>query len=260
MKLPSDVKRAKGWFVWTSIFMIAVFLVLTIQSYMYVVKKSPKVTKQVVAGKLVFQNNNCMDCHTILGDGAYYASDLTKVIAVRGDGFVRAILKDPPKITKQLWPGKYKRVMPNLHLTDKNINDLIAFLSWIGKLDTNGWPPGVSNASSYTKNNSKVATTVDANSAQALIKKFNCGSCHTIIADGIHTSGVIGPNLSNESARNRGVDWLIKQISDPTSIPESEVTKGFEGKQALMPKFKNQLNDKQIKTIATFINNLNDKK
>jgi len=258
MKLPKDVKRTKGWFVWTSIFFIGVFLALTIQSYLYVVKTSPEVTDQVVAGKLVFQNNNCMDCHTILGDGAYYASDLTKVISIRGKGFVKALLKDPPKITAQLWPGKYKRVMPNLHLTTTNINDLVAFLGWIGKLDTNGWPPGVPSTASYSKNNSTTGSG-EPNSAIALIKQYNCGSCHTIITTGLHTSGVIGPNLSNEAARNRGVDWIIKQISDPTSIPDSEVTKGFEGKQVLMPKFKDQLNEKQIKIVATFINNLNDK-
>ncbi len=34
--------------------------------------------KLIVKGKLVIQSRNCMDCHTLLGNGAYYAPDLTK--------------------------------------------------------------------------------------------------------------------------------------------------------------------------------------
>jgi nitric oxide reductase subunit C len=29
-------------------------------------------------GKLASQTKNCMNCHTLLGNGAYYAPDLTK--------------------------------------------------------------------------------------------------------------------------------------------------------------------------------------
>ncbi len=31
--------------------------------------------------------------------------------------------------------------MPNLRLCDQEISDVIAFLSWVGEIDTNGWPP-----------------------------------------------------------------------------------------------------------------------
>ncbi len=253
MELFGSEKSAKRWFIWISVVMIAIFLVLTVQSYFYVVKKSPKVTDKVVAGKLVFQNSNCMDCHTILGDGAYYAADLTKVIPVRGKGFVRALLKNPPKITRALWPGKYKRIMPDMHLTNKQISDLIAFLGWISKLDTNGWPPGIKTYSS--KIEPKTVQT-GPTAAISLIKRLNCGSCHTIKTSGLNTAGVFGPDLSNESSRNRGVNWLVKQIGNPSSIPDSEVTKGYEGKQALMPAFKNQLTDSQLKSLAIFINSL----
>ncbi len=257
MELPNDAKRAKGWFVWTSVIMIAVFLVLTVQSYFYVTKKSPKVTDQVVAGKRVFQNNNCMDCHTILGDGAYYATDLTKVVSIRGAGFVRAVLKNPPKITAELWPGKYKRIMPNLHLTNQNIDDLLTFLEWIDKLNTNGWPPGVVTTSLKDTTNT---AQVGSSDAVSLIKRLNCGVCHTIRFNGINTTGTIGPDLSNESARNRGVDWLVNQISNPLSTPDGEVTKGYEGKRMLMPAFKSQLNKNQLKVLATFLNNLKEEK
>ena len=31
--------------------------------------------------------------------------------------------------------------MPNLHLTPTEIDEVIAFLGWVGKIDTQGWPP-----------------------------------------------------------------------------------------------------------------------
>jgi nitric oxide reductase subunit C len=34
-----------------------------------------------------------MGCHTILGEGAYYAPELTKVIERRGEGYVKAVLQ-----------------------------------------------------------------------------------------------------------------------------------------------------------------------
>ncbi len=255
MELPKDAKRAKGWFVWVSIIMILIFLGLTLQSYFYVIDNNPEVTDAVDAGNRVFHNNNCMDCHTILGDGAYYAADLTKVISQRGEGFVRALLNDPVNVTYDLWPGKYKRVMPNLYLTNQEINDLIAFLTWIGEIDTNGWPPGSKTLASNDNTNMKRDTNI---SPIALIKKMNCGICHIIRTQGLNTTGVIGPDLSNESARNRGVDWLIKQIGNPMSVPDSEVLKGYEGKRMLMPAFENQLNADQLKSLATFINNLKE--
>ena len=36
-----------------------------------------------------------MGCHTLLGEGAYYAPELTKVIERRGEGYVKAVLMTP---------------------------------------------------------------------------------------------------------------------------------------------------------------------
>lgn len=43
-----------------------------------------QITPEVVAGKHLWEANNCMGCHTIFGEGAYYAPELTKVIERRG--------------------------------------------------------------------------------------------------------------------------------------------------------------------------------
>jgi nitric oxide reductase subunit C len=96
---------------------------------------SDKITDEVVRGKKLFDSNNCMGCHTILGEGAYYAPELTKVMERRGEGYVKAVL-----ISEQPW-ALHGRKMVAYGFSDKEAADLIAFFNWIGKMDLNGFPP-----------------------------------------------------------------------------------------------------------------------
>src|SRR3989338_10055389 len=93
-----------------------------------------KIDQQVIAGKKVWHKYNCNDCHTILGFGSYYAPDMTKVYWRRGSEGIKAVIRNPEKFTT--W-----RKMPRLPLTDKELEDLVAFLQWTSGIDTQGWPP-----------------------------------------------------------------------------------------------------------------------
>lgn len=97
-----------------------------------------KLTPQVIAGKNVWHENNCTNCHTLLGEGAYYAPDLTKIALQRGSEYLKAFMRDPSKFYDE---QKVRRVMPKQNLTEQEISDLIAFLDWIGRIDNQGWPP-----------------------------------------------------------------------------------------------------------------------
>jgi nitric oxide reductase subunit C len=123
---------------------VVTFLVFIVLSWITLTREVPKnthsenLTPQVVAGKVLWDKNNCMGCHSILGEGAYYAPELTKVYDRRGEGYIRAVLMAPP-------PGWYVptrgRRMVAYHFTDEQVNDLIAFFKWIGQTDLNGFPP-----------------------------------------------------------------------------------------------------------------------
>ena len=54
-----------------------VFLGLTIDSLAQVPQRSHQnaMNAQVVRGKELWDKNNCMGCHTLLGEGAYYAPE-----------------------------------------------------------------------------------------------------------------------------------------------------------------------------------------
>lgn len=123
----------------TAISVIA-FIGMTIHSH----TQFPRLTNQqdmtpeVLAGKTVWHKQNCTNCHTLMGEGAYYAPDLTKIASQRGREYLRAFMKNPSAFYDE---QKYRRVMPTPDLTEKEIDDVITFLTWISRIDTQGWPP-----------------------------------------------------------------------------------------------------------------------
>ncbi len=100
----------------------------------------------VTLGKLTVQAKNCMNCHTLLGNGAYYAPDLTKAWLdpawvhedVR-EGLMLAFLQDPPGNARTFGTG---RRMPDLDITEAEARGIVAFLKWMSMIDTNGFPRG----------------------------------------------------------------------------------------------------------------------
>ncbi len=101
-------------------------------------------------GKLGEQAKNCMDCHTLLGNGAYYAPDLTKAWLDPAWGPNGAMQALTGKNTREeamaeflQHPGQYPthaRMMPNLGITAKEAKGLVAFLKQMSSIDTNGFP------------------------------------------------------------------------------------------------------------------------
>jgi nitric oxide reductase large subunit len=142
-------------------------------------------TETVKAGKLLWEENNCMGCHTLLGEGGYYAPDLTNVVKKRGDAWIRVFLDDP----ETMFPGERRMVKYNFSDTEKS--DLINFLAWVGEIDTNGWPPepNIPKASlgiSGKEINKPVGNTV--NPPQPEKFKQLCLACHIHTARATHTN------------------------------------------------------------------------
>lgn len=94
-------------------------------------------------GKLTVQAKNCMNCHTLLGNGAYFAPDLTKAwldplwgaANEREQQMVDFMLDPTDKPHNVLG-----RCMPNLHLTRDEAQAVTGFLKWMSAIDTNGFP------------------------------------------------------------------------------------------------------------------------
>ena len=91
--------------------------------------------------------------------------------------------------------------------------------------------------------------------AQDLILRHKCGSCHTLKTAGLSLNGKVGPDLSHQALRERSDRWLDRQLTDPESIPDSEVVHGFEGTQKLMPSFA-QMTDSERAKLIDFLQRL----
>jgi len=101
-------------------------------------------------GKLTSQAKNCMNCHTLLGNGAYYAPDLTKAWldpAWKDGGPLQGMTGKSTKeeaIAEFLQhPSTYPthaRMMPELGITADEAKGLVAFLKHMSSIDTNGFP------------------------------------------------------------------------------------------------------------------------
>jgi len=97
-------------------------------------------------GKLTIQARNCMNCHTLLGNGAYFAPDLTKAWldpmwgteGIREEMMANFLL-EPVKYARSLGSG---RRMPDLKLSEEEVRAIIAYLKWMSSIDTNGFPYG----------------------------------------------------------------------------------------------------------------------
>lgn len=94
-------------------------------------------------GKITVQAKNCMNCHTLLGNGAYYAPDLTKawLDPFWGSKEVREqlmleFIQNPSDKTHN---GLGRR-MPKLGITPEEAKAIVAFLKWMSSIDTNGFP------------------------------------------------------------------------------------------------------------------------
>jgi len=103
----------------------------------------PDAEALVAKGKMTLQAKNCINCHTVLGNGAYYAPDLTKswIDPYWGTRDVREqqmvdFIKDP---TDKLHNSLGRR-MPRLGVTDEEARAVVAFLKWMSAIDTNGFP------------------------------------------------------------------------------------------------------------------------
>src|SRR5690606_21978087 len=111
-------RQTRMFFVVGTALSAILFLALTIHSHTRFAELTNEdaLTEDVVAGKHVWHRKNCINCHTLLGEGAYYAPDLTKITQQRGEAYLRQFLKDPSQFYSE---ERHGRLMPNPGLSDQ---------------------------------------------------------------------------------------------------------------------------------------------
>jgi nitric oxide reductase subunit C len=224
---------ARTFFLIGTVGFSVIFLGLTLDTIRRVPDQTREqnITPQVVQGKHLWEKNNCMGCHTLLGEGAYYAPELTKVYERRGPEFIKAMLRDP----QAMYPGQ--RRMVQYHFTDGEIEALLAFLQWIGEMDLNGFPPKPTLLPVAVP----VASRENVVARREQPKVFNqlCIACHSLGGQG----GVVGPALDDVGSR-RDYNNLVVWLTDPQKVKPG----------TLMPKL--PLSEPDVVELASFLSQL----
>ena len=211
----------------------ALFLLLTWDTHRQVVALShaDQLSENVVDGKRAFEKYNCNDCHTILGFGAYYAPDLTKVVKRIGEDGIRYRVKSPEKAFEKSW-----RKMPHQGVSDAEVENLVAFFKWIGEIDNGDWPPQDSNKR-MTRGEEMMVSTAGVSAGAAVFKARGCMNCHSLHGEG----GSFGPALDHVG-RNLTIEQIEHYVKDPKSMNPN----------ALMPPQKD-LSEKELESVASFL-------
>lgn len=260
------------------------FLGLTIDSHRQFPKltNAQNLTPAVSHGKDVWHKNNCINCHTLFGEGAYYAPDLTKIAQQRGAPYLQAYLRDPSKFYDE---QRHRRLMPKQDMTEVEIADLISFLDWVSKVDNNGWPPRpllVTGASigaagalpvAQAKDGAVSAPATAAGSSdkdpvalgEALFRSVSpaCNACHALLPG----ANMAGPTLAGIASRTQQTiasseykgtakdveGYLRESITDPGAHIISGAMYSADGVSFMPNTYGKDLSADQIAHLAAYL-------
>lgn len=268
-------RQARLFAIGSTAFAAILFLGMTLDSHRQfpTLTNADKITPEVIHGKDVWHKYNCINCHTLFGEGAYYAPDLTKITQHRGEAYLHAYMKDPSKFYDE---NKHRRLMPKQDLSDVEIRDLVTFLGWVSEVDNQGWPPRpilVTGAISQGGNAEQASAPVsDGNSdldpraqGESLFSSAvpTCKACHSLTpgADGA------GPSLAGIATRTEQLLASGDYQGDATDVeaylhesivhPSAYLVPGdmySAGDTSFMPNgYGDSLSDEQVDHLVAFL-------
>lgn len=270
-------RHARNFFLVCTIGFALIFIGMTIDSHRQFDKltNAQNITPDVTAGKDVWHAQNCINCHTLLGEGAYYAPDLTKITQQRGSAYLEAFLKDPSQFYSN---EKHRRVMPNPNLSETEIKQVIAFLDWVSKIDNQGWPPrpilvsggtfpGTAKVGQPPAPEGGAGKTLGAPAArgQALFSSppANCSACHSV-SPGVNLAGpslagiatLAGQTVKADDYKGKATDaksFIKESILEPSAylVPGPQYSAG--GTSFMPSNYREQLSEEQVDELVAYL-------
>ncbi|MDQ3033186.1 MAG: c-type cytochrome [Myxococcota bacterium] len=227
---------AKMFFLVGTALCSVAFVLLTLDTIAQVPRQTHEedLTPAVERGKDLWDVSNCMGCHTLFGEGAYYAPELTLVYERRGPEFIRAMLRDP----QAMYPGQ--RRMQQYDFTEEEIDDLVAFFQWCGNVDLNGFPPAPVLAATAAPSAASTGTAPSArDDGRPQVFAQMCVACHAVDGRG----GNVGPALDGVGDRY-DAEYLDRWLHDPAAVKQGTT----------MPRL--PLSDEQVRDLTTYLSTL----
>ena len=137
---------ARNIFYGGTAFFFLLFLALTFDSVQQLPNRDNRaalegpVGGQIAKGKMLWEENDCIGCHTLLGEGAYFAPELGNVYKRFGnskDGIIGFIKSRPANGI----PGR--RSMPQFNFSDDELDAIAEFLKYVSEINAANWPPNI---------------------------------------------------------------------------------------------------------------------
>lgn len=122
-------------------FLILIGLTVDTVSSTHTRDNHENLTEQAIAGKRLWEKNDCIGCHSLIGEGAYFAPELGNVYTRFGKSTdaIKGFIKSRPK---NGIPGR--RSMPQFNFTDEELEEIAQFLKYVDGIKTaRDWPPNV---------------------------------------------------------------------------------------------------------------------
>lgn len=276
-------RQARYFAIGSTLLATLVFLGLTVDSHRQFPKltNAENITPNVTLGKDAWHKNNCINCHTLFGEGAYYAPDLTKIAQQRGAPYLRAFLKDPSQFYDE---QRHRRLMPRQDLSEADIEGLIAFLDWVSRVDNQDWPPRpITVTGQGTAGGSAAVPVADATAASASAagsttaakdpvalgeRVFRtaapaCTACHSLTPG----ADMAGPSLAGLGTRAQqtlasstykgsatDVEGFIREsITDPSAHLVAGAMYSADGVSFMPNTYKGDLSAEQVNHLAAYL-------
>lgn len=274
-----NIRQARHFAIASTAIAALVFLALTVDSHRQFpeLTNEENITPQVSRGMDVWHEFNCINCHTLFGEGAYYAPDLTKIAQLRGAPYLQAYMRDPSQFYDE---RTHRRLMPKQDLTEEQIADIVVFLDWVSKVDNQGWPPrpiyvtgGLTRSAGPSAEPAPAAyaarpvTQEDAAAARGenLFRTVTpaCNACHSTQPG----ADMAGPSLAGIAARAERLvgspDYtgeaadVIGYIRESIASPSAHVVPGpmysASGVSFMPDTYPDTLTDQQIDDLAAYL-------
>jgi nitric oxide reductase subunit C len=139
---------ARNIFYGGTVFFLLLFLALTFDTSMALPDRDQRAQldtntelgQRIARGKALWEENDCIGCHTILGEGAYFAPELGNVYVRFGKNkeAIKAFIQSRPA---NGIPGR--RSMPQFNFSGEDLDAIAEFLKYSSEINTAKWPPNV---------------------------------------------------------------------------------------------------------------------
>jgi nitric oxide reductase subunit C len=194
--------------------------------------------------------------------------DLTEITSLRGSAYLAQFLQDPAKFYSE---AQDRRLMTNPQLSQVEIGNVIAFLSWIDGIDNSDWPPrpilvsGSAMGSTLGTRPAGASSNDPVELGEALFRTSPpaCFACHSTAAD----VQLAGPSLAGIAARAQATlespdytgaatvaeGYLRESIVQPSAhvVPGERFSAG--GRSFMPDNFEQLLRPEQVAQLVAYL-------